>query len=274
MAVILTLRSVVQAETTIRPFVGVKIEICTRKRRRCRQTLAPNLFVVWANREVDDRGFTRWNGYECEQRTTATGDATGLFAGEVCRWSRGHSSSNAPYPEIQAVPAQKFWPYPEIRAVYPRKFQAVPGNSCRTLYFFAVPNGGYRSDPVRSHSERRRQPWKCESGPGPGARPVRIRPASGNLTGAACLRLLGLSSRPFEPGRGEHLSVLLVHKLPDDVCGFNREKNRGHGSANQYQGQSRGLSRFGRPAECQSNGAVRSGVFSGRPARDSWIPAD
>ncbi|KAI8516009.1 hypothetical protein Bbelb_068220 [Branchiostoma belcheri] len=78
-----------------------------------------------------------------------------------------------------------------------------------------------------------RQPWKCESvpGPGPGARPVRIRPASGNLTDQ-------------------------LHKLPDDVCGFIREKDRrgDHGSASQYQGQARGLGRFGRPAECQSNG--------------------
>ncbi|KAI8492501.1 hypothetical protein Bbelb_299540 [Branchiostoma belcheri] len=37
------------------------------------------------------------SGADCEQSTTATGagDATGLCAGEVRRWSRGHSSSNA-----------------------------------------------------------------------------------------------------------------------------------------------------------------------------------
>ncbi|KAI8497127.1 hypothetical protein Bbelb_250760 [Branchiostoma belcheri] len=38
---------------------------------------------------------------------------------------------------------------------------------------------------AKVRQNRGRQPWKCESvpGPGPGSRPVRTRPASGNLTG-------------------------------------------------------------------------------------------
>ncbi|KAI8509122.1 hypothetical protein Bbelb_129700 [Branchiostoma belcheri] len=53
---------------------------------------------------------------------------------------------------FQAPRTRKFKSYPLKNSgrtrkfvPYPRKFQAVPGNSCRTLYFFAVPNGGYRS---------------------------------------------------------------------------------------------------------------------------------
>ncbi|KAI8510325.1 hypothetical protein Bbelb_112410 [Branchiostoma belcheri] len=65
------------------------------------------------------------------------------MGGSTTQFCQNRTRKFKPYPLKNSGRTRKFVPYP-------RKFQAVPGcNSCRTLYFFAVPNGGYRPTPAQ-----------------------------------------------------------------------------------------------------------------------------
>ncbi|KAI8509128.1 hypothetical protein Bbelb_129760 [Branchiostoma belcheri] len=50
----------------------------------------------------------------------------GSIALHLQTYNHPHQTPFHPYPEIQAVPAQKFWPYPEIQAVPAQKFWPYP----------------------------------------------------------------------------------------------------------------------------------------------------